>query len=214
VEVLLAFLGVAILVIVTPGPDTAVTIRGTLLGGRRAGMMTASGVVTGQACWTLAASLGITALLVASEPAFLALKFAGAAYLVYLGAQALLSAIRGGPDVLAGEGDGTQAPRLPGATAYRQGLISDLGNPKMAAFFTSLLPQFGSTDAGPSFWLMLALGLLFCLLTWLWLVLYATAIHRLGHLLRGSRVRRTIEAVTGAVLVALGLRLAAEQHRG
>jgi threonine/homoserine/homoserine lactone efflux protein len=94
-DALLAFLGVAVLVIVTPGPDTAVTIRAALVGGRRAGVMTASGVVTGQACWTLAASAGITALLVASEPAFLALKFAGAAYLVYLGLQALAAALRG-----------------------------------------------------------------------------------------------------------------------
>jgi threonine/homoserine/homoserine lactone efflux protein len=83
----------------------------------------------------------------------------------------------------------------------------------MAAFFTSLLPQFGTTDAGPSFWLMLTLGLLFCLLTWLWLVLYAAAIHLLGDALKESRVRRTIEAVTGTVLVALGLRLATERHR-
>jgi threonine/homoserine/homoserine lactone efflux protein len=210
-DALLAFLGVAVLVIVTPGPDTAVTIRATLLGGRRAGVMTASGVITGQACWTLAASAGITALLVASEPAFLALKFAGAAYLVYLGIQALAGAIRGRSTLPAAEADET--PRLRPATAYRQGLVSDLGNPKMAAFFTSLLPQFGTTDAGPSFWLMLTLGLLFCLLTWLWLVLYATAIHRLGEALKGSRVRRTIEAVTGTVLVALGLRLATEHHR-
>jgi threonine/homoserine/homoserine lactone efflux protein len=210
-DVLLAYLGVALLVIVTPGPDTAVTIRGTLLGGRRAGVMTASGVVTGQACWTLAASAGVTALLVASEPAFLALKFAGAAYLVYLGVQALAAAIRG--RAVPADGDAAHPRRLPAAAAYRQGLISDLGNPKMAAFFTSLLPQFGTTDAGPSFWLMLALGLLFCALTWLWLVLYATAIHRLGHALRGSAVRRSIEAVTGTVLVGLGVRLATEQHR-
>jgi threonine/homoserine/homoserine lactone efflux protein len=157
-DALLAFLGVAVLVIVTPGPDTAVTIRAALMGGRRAGVMTASGVVTGQACWTLAASAGITALLVASEPAFLALKFAGAAYLIYLGLQALAAAVRGHPIAVDGE-DGGARWRLPAATAYRQGLISDLGNPKMAAFFTSLLPQFGTTDAGPSFWLMLALGL-------------------------------------------------------
>ncbi|MGH2822791.1 MAG: LysE family translocator [Thermoleophilaceae bacterium] len=209
-DALLAFLAVAVLVIVTPGPDTAVTIRGTLLGGRRAGVMTASGVVTGQACWTVAASAGVTALLVASEPAFLALKFAGAAYLVYLGVQALVTAIRGQAAPV--ERDAADPRRLPAAAAYRQGLISDLGNPKMAAFFTSLLPQFGATDAGPSFWLMLALGLLFCVLTWLWLVLYATAIHRLGDALRGSAVRRSIEAVTGTVLVALGLRLATERQ--
>jgi threonine/homoserine/homoserine lactone efflux protein len=197
---LVAFVGVAVLVIVTPGPDTAMTIRGTLLGGRRAGVMTAFGVVSGQACWTVAASAGITALLVASEPAFVALKLIGAAYLVYLGGQAIVAAIRG---TVAREPDLHDRPPLPARTAYRQGLVSDLGNPKMAAFFTSLLPQFGTSFGG-----MLALGLTFCALTWVWLAAYATTVARMHATLRRPRVRRTIEAVTGTVLVALGARLA------
>lgn len=196
---LAAFLAVAVLVIVTPGPDTAMTIRGTLLGGRRAGVMTAFGVISGQACWTVAASAGITALLVASEPAFVTLKLLGAAYLVYLGVQAVAGAIRG---TLAHEPDLSRSPQLRARAAYRQGLISDLGNPKMAAFFTSLLPQFGT-----SFWGMLALGLTFCALTGLWLAAYATVLARLR---ASRRVQRTIEAVTGTVLVALGVRLATE----
>jgi threonine/homoserine/homoserine lactone efflux protein len=89
---LLAFIGVAAVVIVTPGQDTALTIRNTLAGGRGAGCRTAVGVVAGQAVWALAASLGVAALVVASEPAFVALKLAGAAYLVFLGGQALLAA--------------------------------------------------------------------------------------------------------------------------
>jgi threonine/homoserine/homoserine lactone efflux protein len=189
-------------VIVTPGPDTAVTIRSTLMGGRRAGVLTAFGVVSGQACWTVAAAAGVTALLVASEPAFLALKFAGAAYLVYLGASALADAIRGDRRSKAA----SPAPRIVASGSYRQGLMSDLSNPKIAAFFTSLLPQFGGT----SFWLMVAFGLLFACLTWLWLALYATAVDRLGNVLHRTGVRRAIEAVTGAVLVALGVRLATE----
>jgi threonine/homoserine/homoserine lactone efflux protein len=200
---LVAFLGVAALVIMTPGPDTAVTIRSTLVGGRRAGVMTAFGVVTGQACWTLAASAGITALLIASEPAFLAVKYAGAAYLLYLGLGLLAAAIR---DAEPAERAGM--PAVARTTAYRQGVLSDLSNPKMAAFFTSLLPQFGT-----SFATMAAFGLLFCALTWLWLALYATALARLRHVLRRAAVRRAIEAVTGAVLVALGLRLATEPRR-
>ena len=113
----------------TPGPDTAVTIRSTLVGGRRAGVMSASGVVTGQACWTVAASAGVTALLIASEPAFLAVRYAGAAYLVYLGLAALVAAMTGSDRAAPA---GTQVvARL---TAYRQGLLSDLSNPKMAAF--------------------------------------------------------------------------------
>ena len=91
---LLAFVGVAVVVIVTPGQDTALTVRNTLAGGRAAGVRTAAGVVTGQAVWAVAASAGVTALLVASEPAFVALKLIGAAYLVYLGVSSLVAAAR------------------------------------------------------------------------------------------------------------------------
>ena len=88
---LLAFLGISALVIMTPGPDTAITIRNTLTGGRVGGFATALGVATGQAIWALAASAGIVALLVASEPLFLAVKYAGAAYLIWLGFKFLRS---------------------------------------------------------------------------------------------------------------------------
>ena len=205
---LVAFLGVAVLVIVTPGPDTALTIRNTLLGGRPAGIATALGVVSGQAVWALATSVGLVALLLASEPAFAAVRIAGAAYLIYLGLQALVAAFRPG-----GNGRVVAEPSrdLPTRTAVRQGLISNLGNPKMAAFFPSLLPQF--VPAGdPTFLPLLLLGLVFCSLTFVWLSAYAVVVARAGDLLRRSRVRRAMEAVTGAVLVALGLRLAAEQR--
>src|ERR671923_1478480 len=88
-----AFVGVAALTITTPGPDTALTVRNALIGGRACGVATALGVTLGLAGWTLTASAGIAALLVASEPAFVALKLAGAAYLVFLGAQSLWSAV-------------------------------------------------------------------------------------------------------------------------
>jgi len=201
VNALLAFLPVALFVIVTPGPDTAITIRGTLLGGRRGGVLTALGAISGQMVWTLAASAGVTAILLASEPAFLVVKFAGAAYLVYLGLHALWTAWRGGDVVVA------TGPRLDARTAYRQGLMSDLGNPKIAAFFTSLLPQFSTAFLG-----MLALGVVFAVLTFAWLVLYATVVAKAGDVLRRPRIRRSIEAVTGTVLVALGVRLATEQR--
>jgi threonine/homoserine/homoserine lactone efflux protein len=203
VDRLAAFVGIAVVVIVTPGPDTALTIRNTLLGGRAAGVRTALGVVTGQAVWTVATSAGIAALLVASEPAFRAVKLAGAAYLILLGAQTLLRAIRGGRTAEARE-------RRPGA-AYRQGLLSNLGNPKMAAFFTSLLPQF-APGGEASFAGLLALGLLFCALTLVWLSLYAVAVARAGDMLRRTGIRRALDAVTGAVLVAFGVKLATDRR--
>jgi threonine/homoserine/homoserine lactone efflux protein len=204
---LAAFIGVSIVVIVTPGPDTALTIRNTLLGGRGGGAATALGVSAGQALWTLATSAGLAAVLRASEPAFLAVKLAGAAYLVLLGAQALLGAVRG-------EGAGRVAiassqPRLRPLVAFRQGLISNLTNPKMAVFFPSLLPQF-TAHGDTSFSALLLLGLVFCSLTLLWLTTYAVVIAKAGDFLRRATIRRGLEAATGAVLVALGLRLASE----
>ena len=206
----LAFLGVSTIVIVTPGPDTAVTVRNTLLGGRLAGIFTALGISSGQAIWALATSFGLVALLVASEFLFQAVKYAGAAYLVYLGLHALVGAWRGtghGGDAMTGAG----GARLRAGKAYVQGLISDLGNPKMAVFFASLLPQFAAPGEG-MFAVLMALGLVFSGMTFVWLAVYAFVIAKAGDYLRRPNVRRWIEGVTGTVLVALGARLAAEQR--
>lgn len=129
-----AFVGVAAVVIMTPGPDTALTVRSTLLGGRAGGVFAALGVITGQAIWTLAASAGVAAILVASEPAFMAVKFAGAAYLVFLGAQTLLAALRSrAPEW---EVQPTAGGRLRPGLAYRQGLLTSRSRGR-ATFFAA-----------------------------------------------------------------------------
>ena len=207
---LVAFLGIAVLVIVTPGPDTALTIRNTLGGGRRGGLGTALGVATGQAVWTVATSAGIAALLVASTAVFATLRLAGAAYLVWLGAQNLWVAFRGDGET-GPEGARRHGPSLAGRTAFRQGVLSNLGNPKMAVFFTSLLPQFASPGRA-SFATLLVLGLLFCAMTLVWLAAYAAVVARAGDVLRRLRVRRALEAVTGFALQALGARLAFDRR--
>jgi threonine/homoserine/homoserine lactone efflux protein len=194
----LAFLALSAVVIVTPGPDTALTIRNALIGGRRGGVLTAAGVATGQAAWTLAAAAGVAAVLREPEPLFLAVRLAGAAYLAFLGVRALVAAARREARSHSTTGRATGC--------YRQGLISNLGNPKMALFFTSLLPQFGGT----SFATLFALGLVFCTMTLVWLSAYGVVVAKAGDVLRRSRVRRTLDAVTGTLLVAFGLRLAAE----
>ena len=208
-EGLLAFVGVSLVVIVTPGPDTALTLRNTLLGGRAAGLASGLGIATGQILWALATAAGIAALLAASEPLFVAVKLAGAAYLVLLGVQTLRAAWIGapGPDHVGGPpGHG-----LPAWRAYRQGVVSNLGNPKMAAFFTSLLPQFAPGQGG-AFATLLGLGVLFAAMTATWLALYAVVVGALRSVLARGRVRRAIEAVTGAVLIALGVRIATESR--
>lgn len=213
---LLAFIGISALVITTPGPDTAMTIRNTLMGGRAAGLATALGVSTGLTIWALATSAGLVTLLVASEPLFLAVKYAGAVYLIWLGVQSLRAAMGSGAGSLtAAAAQGTRAlPRLAPRAAFRQGVVSDLGNAKIAAFFTSLLPQFAphSAAGGTDFAALAALGLLFSGMTLLWLSGYALAVARLSHVLRRPSIRRTLDGITGATLIALGIRIAAEER--
>jgi threonine/homoserine/homoserine lactone efflux protein len=206
----LVFLGISAIVIATPGPDTALTIRNSLVGGRAAGIWTALGVSIGQLIWALATSAGIVAILLASEPVFRGVKLAGALYLVGLGAHSLWRAFR--PD----RRDGTSAERtgrgrLRSGAAFRQGVINNLGNPKMAVFFASVLPQFAPAGNG-MFSVLLLLGGVFSALTFVWLASYAAAIAAIGRWLRTPPVRRTVEAASGAVLIGLGVRLAIEER--
>jgi len=200
---LVSFLAVAAVLIVAPGPDMALVARHALLGGRRSALVASIGVSTGLTIWTLAASVGLAALLRQSEPTFVALKIVGVAYLLFLGVQALRTAWgrREQPAAM---------PRAGARHAFRQGLLSNLGNPKIAVFFTSFLPQF--TTAHASFLSLLVLGLLFCAMTFAWLVGYGAVVAKAGDVLRRPRVRRVLEGLTGAVLIAFGIRLATEQR--
>ena len=184
---MIGFLAVAVVVIVAPGPDFALTVKNTVRGG---GEATACGVVTGQVVWVVATAAGVAALLAASHPAFVTLRLVGAAYLVWLGLCSLLA-------------HGGHAERLRPGSPFRQGLLSNLANPKMPVFFISLLPQFGA-----SFLALTAHGLVFAALTLCWLAL----VSRGAGMLLVPRVRRAVDIVTGVVLVALGLRLATERR--
>ena len=202
------FLLLSALLAIVPGPDTAIVTRNALVGGRRAGLLTILGVAAGLAVWTLAAGAGIAAVIRASEPAFDALKFAGALYLAFLGIQALWGALRKqGPREL----PRASGARIPGWSAFRRGALTNLGNPKIAVFFTSFLPQF-TTGSSPSFGALVTLGLLFCAIGLSWLTLYTLVVARIGDFLRRPRPRRVLEGLTGVVLLGFGLRLAAE-HR-
>jgi threonine/homoserine/homoserine lactone efflux protein len=201
----LAFLGVATLVIATPGQDTALTVRNTLVAGRPAGLSTALGVWVGQSTWAVLTSLGVGAVIVASESAFVTLRVLGIGFLLFLGIRALVAAMRSPAADEVPPDDGAPFLQLTVPTALHQGLLSNLLNPKMLAFFTSLLPQFAT-----SFTTLLALGLAFSLMTLTWLSGYTLAVAKVAPLLRKPRVRQAIEAMTGIVLLALGARLATE----
>jgi len=127
---------------------------------------------------------------------------------VFLGVMALRDCARGNASPEPSDAR-ERRPRITPAAAFRQGVISNLANPKMALFFSSLLPQFAPRAA--SFSSLLALGLLFCSMTLVWLTLYALAVARAGDLLRRPRIRRALDGLTGAALVGFGLRLAVER---
>jgi threonine/homoserine/homoserine lactone efflux protein len=206
---LVAFLGLAIVVIATPGQDTALIIRNTLAGGRSSGFATSFGITCGLLMWTTVAAVGLTAMLIASEPVFVALKLVGGTYLIYVGATSLLAAARG-----TGSHDTEHpqtAPRLtttPWRSA-RQGAISNLSNPKIAILFTSLMPPF-LPSALPPFAGFLLLGAIFSSLTLVWLCGYAVVVERAGDRLRSGPMRRALDAIAGAILIALGIRIATE----
>lgn len=206
----LVFIGVAALVIVVPGPDTAVVTKNILMYGRRTALGTSLGVSAGLAVWTLAAALGVASLVRASEVAFTTLKLVGALYLIWLGLQALRAAGRG----YDGDSDATAASarkELGPRGGFRQGFLSDLANPKIGVFFTSLLPQF--VDPGqPVLLPFLALGAVFVLMTVVWLSAYCLVAARAADTLLRPRVRAVMDRITGVVLIAIGLRLATERR--
>jgi RhtB (resistance to homoserine/threonine) family protein len=202
------FVGIAAVVIVVPGPDTAIVTKNALLHGRGAALGTAFGVETGLAVWTVASALGVASIVRASDTAFTVLKLIGAAYLVWLGIQALRAAGRGR---LHSEAEPAQRTALDGRGGFRQGLLSDLANPKIGAFFTGLLPQF----AGPGHSVLipfLVLGGLFVLMTVVWLCAYALVAVRASAVLRRRRVKAAIDRVSGAILIGFGIRLALERR--
>lgn len=205
---LLVFVGVAAIVIVIPGPDTAVVTKNVLVHGRRVALGTSLGVSAGLSLWTLAAAVGVASVVRTSAAAFTTLKLIGALYLVWLGLQALRSARGAAPQA---RSPSVHKPALGALGGFRQGLLSDLANPKIGVFFTSLLPQF--VDPGhPVLLPFLALGAVFVLMTVVWLSAYCLIAARAAQTLQRPRVKAAMDRVTGVVLIAVGLRVALE-HR-
>lgn len=203
-ENLLPFIGVAIAVVVIPGPDMALVARNVFRHGREAGYATSLGICTGILGWAVAAALGIATLLATSSVAFTILKLVGAAYLIYLG----ISTLRSRDDTAIKGGSGSTT--LPARQAWLQGLLSSLLNPKLGVFFLTLLPQF-IEPTEPAALRALQLALVFDLIGLAWLLLYSAMLAAIGDALGRSGPRRLIRWVSGTVLVALGLRVALDR---
>jgi threonine/homoserine/homoserine lactone efflux protein len=200
----LSFLVFAVVVILVPGPDFAVVLKNALSGGRARGVAAGAGVGLSNAVQGVAAVAGLGALVVASQPLFLALKWAGVAYLAYLGVQALRSAVR---SRYVAPADGP-ADRGGVTRGLRQGFLSNITNPKVLAFYLAVLPQF--LPAHPSVGQALLLALTHAVLSFGYLVVLVCGVHRTRTALARRRVRRTLDAVTGTVLLGFAGRLATE----
>lgn len=222
---IVTFVPVAALLVIAPGPDTLLVLRNSARGGLRAGLATAAGTVTGLLMWAAAAALGLAALLRASEVGYLVVRWAGAAYLVYLGSQLIWRSRRGrgGPDDRGGrdnrddEEDATgesqlarkRHPRL--LAGYLTGAGTNLLNPKVGIFFVSFLPVFipRGVPVAPA---ALTLGGIFLAEGIIWLMAIVLLGDRLNVLISRAAVRRRLERLTGLVMIGFGVRLALERR--
>ncbi|MCA1037236.1 LysE family translocator [Bacillus infantis] len=196
-----------IFLIILPGPDTAVATRNTLSAGRMGGLKTAAGTCSALAIHTLAAVAGLSALIVKSAMLFSVLKYAGAAYLVYLGIKSLLSIRDGGQ-----EKDNSSGPLIKGKTFFRQGFLTNLLNPKVAVFFLTFLPQFVEEGTAP-FFPFLLMGAVYTILTAVWFFLYVLLIQQISSFMKKPKTQKAIEGLTGTILIGFGVKLALEKAR-
>lgn len=201
-----SFLIFATVLILIPGPDFAVVTRNTLAAGRRRGRWSAIGVTASNAVQGVTAAAGLGALIVRSQPLFEAIRWAGVAYLAYLGVQAWRSAWRGDYPPLAGDATATPGQALAG---LRQGFLSNVTNPKVLAFYLAVLPQFVGGEAPVG--VLLAFALSHAVLGLAYLLVLVAALNRARDLLSRRRFRRWLDGLTGVALLGFGARLATER---
>jgi threonine/homoserine/homoserine lactone efflux protein len=205
-RVLVAFLSftvASVLIVLLPGPDSLVVVRGLVRGGRRGGVLTAAGVLCGLLVWVTATALGVSALIRASEIGYDVLKVVGACYLVWLGVRSLLSVRRTTGAAMPVEA--IEAMR----SGFWAGFLTDILNPKVGVFFVSFLPGFVPTGQSVG-WITLGFGLWFAALTAVYFAALVAISTTVATWMSTARIRRRLDALTGLVLVGFGLRLATE----
>lgn len=204
----LSYLAFAVVVIVAPGPDFALTVANTLRAGRSGGLRTSLGIATSNTVQGTAAALGLGGLIARSELAFTIIRWVGAAYLAYPGVKTIRSALRLRRTA--------EDARDPGQTAtrrwlsYQQGFLSNITNPKVLTLYLSVLPQF--LAGHPTLSAALLLAYTHAVLGLLWLIVLVTFLHRIRSFLSRRRVRRSLDGATGVAMIGFGARIAIEAH--
>jgi threonine/homoserine/homoserine lactone efflux protein len=205
-ETFVPFAVAVYLLALAPGPTAMLVVRQAMAGGRRAALWTTAGNSVGLLAWSLAAAIGLAAVIAASQTAYVVLRLVGAAVLLGLGLRTLLDTRRGArphPTTVVEE---TELRPSAGA-AFRMGLLNNLANPKVAVFALSLLPQFAPANASAGTYVALAFE--WALLAASWYVVLTLLVVRAGVLFRGEVFRRWTERVAGVTLVGLGVQIAA-----
>lgn len=202
----IAFVVVAGVLTITPGADTMLVIRNVLRGGRKAGIATTFGIVSGLFFHAALSAVGVSVLLARSMTAFQILKLAGAAYLIWLGIRALRAAARRGHVMIDERATSRKATMRP---SFQEGLLTNLLNPKVIVFYVAFLPQFIAPD-DPVLGKSLLLAGIHGVQGMLWIGGLSLALDRGRRFILLPAVRRSLDAICGTVLVVLGLRLASE----
>lgn len=205
-----AWISVAVVLIVTPGPDTALIIRNALRAGARAAFLSALGIGAGSAVWAAASVLGVAVLLESSDLAFTVFKLAGATYLVYLGLRSLIGSFPPAGNAAADPSPLAQPVKLDVTTAFAQGLWNNLLNPKAGAIFVTVMPQFIEPRDSPIRLILMVACYEAIVVTWL--CMYGNLVSRAGRSRMGARLHKGLERLTGTVMIALGVRLAFERR--
>jgi threonine/homoserine/homoserine lactone efflux protein len=204
-HLLAVFTVTTIVALITPGPDMLFVLGCGVRGGARAGLLATVGIITGDALYVVAAAAGLAVLLTAFPVVFTVLRFAGAAYLIYLGVQMIRNRKKGQTDDSAMGG-------MSGRRAFLNGMVSSMANPQTFTFMIAFLPQFINPAAGPV-WLQFAiLGAILIVLEFVADATVGVLAGRIGGWLRRRQaVRRRIDAATGSVFIGLGITLAVER---
>ncbi|WP_409252678.1 LysE family translocator [Bacillus sp. SCS-153A] len=199
------FIFMSIMLIILPGPDTAIVTRNTLSGGSNKGMQTLLGTICALLIHTLAAVAGLSAIIVKSAVLFSFFKYAGALYLVYLGVKSILSLRRNSIP-----GDLSQENKYKNKSSFKQGFLTNILNPKVAVFFLTFLPQFVTTGSEPLIPFLL-MGITYAVLTAVWFLVYIFLINQISTFMKMPTTTKVIEALTGTILIGFGIKLAFEK---
>lgn len=200
---MITFILMTLFVVMSPGVDTALITKRTIADGKKDGLQMALGITTGSLAHTLAATLGLSTLILQSAVAFTILKWVGAIYLIYLGIQAFIN--RKSP---ATDSDNILEMR---GSAFKEGFLSNLLNPKVAVFFITFLPQFVTT-AEHAMMELFIMGSIYAILSILWFVFYVFCLHYIREWLLSPTVQNYMEKLTGIVLIGFGIKLLFTQN--